>query len=514
MVCRSRRARHVVLGMSAAVALGQVGSQVYADPPEYVVVDITGWTAAQLSNLPFFKHMIPVPPSGAGVPSNFSAIARSTSGLVAGDAPAGLPYSGSTAYRLMPTGSGWSQQSIPAYGDFNWGYWTCDSVDCHYYWGYVRDSSAADINHAGVIVGKASMPGSGRTSLDVIYHAFIDEPGKGRTDPFPSAGTTLLTCVNNSGEMAGYMYGTGSPVVGGFRLRRDGSIVELNRINGNACSPSWINARGQIIGSHYPSRAFISPSGATTISLPQLGGHPRVQANDLNDQGWVVGFSGPFNDPEVFATIWEPRVDGTWTAWSLTEQLLDNSVILEQALAINNRGEILARGHIDGTDLFSSRTYLLTPVAPLPGWCLPDIGRQPTDAESCGGGSRTFTVEVVNADDVTGYQWFRDGVAIPVADNPSATSASLVLAGVSPGEHGVFECEISSACGQVRSEPARLTACCEADINASGDLTTQDLFDFLALYFAGDGRGDFDHSGTATVQDIFTFLAAFFAGCA
>ncbi|MFN7021550.1 MAG: GC-type dockerin domain-anchored protein [Phycisphaerales bacterium] len=510
LVCCSRRE---VFSAILALVVGH-GGAVYAAPPEYTVVDITGWSAAQLSTLPFFKHAMPTPPTGSGVPYNFSPIARATSGLVAGNGPEVTPYSGSTAYRLSPAGAGWMSQTIPSYGVFNWGYWSCDAVDCHYHWGYVRDSDAMDINHAGVVVGLASMPGNGSTTLDVVYHAFVDDPVSGRVDPFPSvAGSTQAICINNSGEIGGYMYGSGTPLVGGFRLRPDGSLVELNRINGNTCVPRWINSRGQMIGSHYPSRAFISPSGSATISLPPLGGHPRVVASDLNDQGWVVGFSGPFNEPEVFATIWEPRPDGTWRAWDLTEQLLDRSMILEQAVAINNRGEILARGHLDGTDLFSSRTYLLTPVEPLAGWCLPDIGRQPSDVVACAGGNITFTVEVVNTGDVTGYQWRRDGSPIPPAMNPSAAASTLLLTGVQPGESGVFDCVITSACGEVTSNMAMLISCCAADVNGSGDLTPQDMFDFLAMYFAGDARGDFDGSGTWTVQDIFDFLAAYFAGC-
>jgi hypothetical protein len=44
-------------------------------------------------------------------------------------------------------------------------------------------------------------------------------------------------------------------------------------------------------------------------------------------------------------------------------------------------------------------------------------------------------------------------------------------------------------------------------------VTVQDIFDFLAAYFAGDTRADFNGAGGITVQDIFDFLAAYFAGC-
>ena len=53
---------------------------------------------------------------------------------------------------------------------------------------------------------------------------------------------------------------------------------------------------------------------------------------------------------------------------------------------------------------------------------------------------------------------------------------------------------------------------CPADYNGDGALHVQDIFDFLAGWFAGDPRADFKGVGGAGVQDIFDFLAAWFAG--
>lgn len=55
--------------------------------------------------------------------------------------------------------------------------------------------------------------------------------------------------------------------------------------------------------------------------------------------------------------------------------------------------------------------------------------------------------------------------------------------------------------------------CCTGDFNLSGALSVQDLFDFLAAYFAGDLAADVNASGVLSVQDLFDFLAAYFAGC-
>ncbi len=51
---------------------------------------------------------------------------------------------------------------------------------------------------------------------------------------------------------------------------------------------------------------------------------------------------------------------------------------------------------------------------------------------------------------------------------------------------------------------------CACDVNGGG-VSVQDLFDFLALYFALDPEADFNGSGDVTVQDLFDFLACYFS---
>jgi hypothetical protein len=54
---------------------------------------------------------------------------------------------------------------------------------------------------------------------------------------------------------------------------------------------------------------------------------------------------------------------------------------------------------------------------------------------------------------------------------------------------------------------------CPADFNGVGGLNVQDIFDFLAAWFAGNPAADFNHAGGLGVQDIFDFLGAWFGGC-
>ena len=54
---------------------------------------------------------------------------------------------------------------------------------------------------------------------------------------------------------------------------------------------------------------------------------------------------------------------------------------------------------------------------------------------------------------------------------------------------------------------------CPADVNNSGSVSVQDIFDFLSLWFSGDCRADFNNASGVTVQDLFDFLQAWFLGC-
>lgn len=67
-----------------------------------------------------------------------------------------------------------------------------------------------------------------------------------------------------------------------------------------------------------------------------------------------------------------------------------------------------------------------------------------------------------------------------------------------------------TTCGPSTANP---TTCCTANFNQQSGVTVQDIFDYLAAWFAGSSAADFNGLGGVSVQDIFDYLAAWFVGC-
>jgi hypothetical protein len=113
------------------------------------------------------------------------------------------------------------------------------------------------------------------------------------------------------------------------------------------------------------------------------------------------------------------------------------------------------------------------------------------------------------------FYWRHNGVTIlPAANITGENTAVLHIFPVTLADAGDYDAVVSNGCGWVTSNPAHLTVFCAADFNHSGSVSVQDIFDFLAEYFAHRAAADFNHSGAVSVQDIFDFLAAYFAPCA
>lgn len=102
---------------------------------------------------------------------------------------------------------------------------------------------------------------------------------------------------------------------------------------------------------------------------------------------------------------------------------------------------------------------------------------------------------------------FVSGTGVALVATPNADSVFLGWSG--------GPCTGTGTCSFTASSAASIDAAfrCKPDINGVNGTNVQDIFDFLAVWFAGSPEGDFDGTGGIAVSDIFAFLAAWFTGC-
>ncbi len=141
-----------------------------------------------------------------------------------------------------------------------------------------------------------------------------------------------------------------------------------------------------------------------------------------------------------------------------------------------------------------------------------------------GGGSATW---MLNTTGQTGYasttatgSWVSNGGVGPafrLEDNSAPPLSGACCAGSICAISSITACNVNNArfagigtsCNAVGNTT---TPCCKADFNQSGSVSVQDIFDYLAAWFAGNAQADINGGGLG-VQDIFDFLSAWFAGC-
>src|SRR5262249_1190375 len=97
-------------------------------------------------------------------------------------------------------------------------------------------------------------------------------------------------------------------------------------------------------------------------------------------------------------------------------------------------------------------------------------------------------------------------------DHRTVSQIATRQGALSDNTHAAFAVRFTDGSG-ANFDAALAGAPCLADINNDGVVSSQDFFDFIALFFAAQPAADFDHDGVVNSQDFFAFLAAFFAGC-
>lgn len=345
-----------------------------------------------------------------------------------------------------------------------------------------------------------------------------------RWSPAASSWSSLGSGIGDGGVNAVLPLGNGDVVVGGtFTVTGTGSPA--SRIaRWNAATMTWTGlgsgAAGDVEGlALHPSGDVIACGGFSSI-----GGTPNTRFlgrwNGLNWAPIGAGVPWPAASP-LKSVLTLPNGDvvtGGSSVTTLSGLARWNGVSWNPLVSGIDTGAVYALARMPNSDLavggnftsVSDRASVAFARFHL-GEEAPIVLSQPQPLSICPSANASLTVGSRGAGPLS-FQWRRDGVAIPSASNPSAVLPTLLLSAISSADNGMYDCVITNTCGSATTQSVRVVMC-PPDINCSGGITVQDVFDFLIAWFGSIPSADFNGVGGVTIQDVFDFLTAWFAGC-
>jgi len=210
-------------------------------------------------------------------------------------------------------------------------------------------AAAYAINDAGVVVGHAN-------NYTGEPHAFMSRDGA-MTDLGSLGGNRSVAFdINNQGTIVGFST-TPNNSLHAFAWNND-VMKDIGTLGGNLSVASGINSVGQITGysnisSNGAYHAFIYDAGVMS-DLGHLGGD-SAWAEDINTYGEIVGESLLAGSQNSHAFLYHGG-----SMFDLNNFIPGNSgwTQIETAMAINDRGQIVGQGTING----AIHGYVMTPV--------------------------------------------------------------------------------------------------------------------------------------------------------
>ena len=194
-----------------------------------------------------------------------------------------------------------------------------------------NSSYAGAINDSGIIAGQAEISPN---TMRAFRYADGSMQNLGTLGGNSSNGQD----INNSGVITG---GAGTPAYS-HAFSYSGEMIDLGTLGGDYSAGLGINNSGQIAGQSTTAPGTNSPqkaslySGGTMYNLGSLDGVNNSVAHDINDSGWVVGYSILSDGAGIYghACLWK------------NNQIIDlhppgSQYRRSAAYAINNRGEVV-----------------------------------------------------------------------------------------------------------------------------------------------------------------------------
>ena len=272
------------------------------------------------------------------------------------------------------------------------------------------------------------------------------------------------------------------------------------------------------------------------ISIPTVDGNrtdppeamPARVARVLT--GFVERFRDGFETDSGWTVSSDPGVLGAWTRVTPLATSAAPGAAFEGSMCFVT-GQGVSGGPAAASDLDNGKTVLTSPALDLSAYADVRVsyrrwfsnGVAPPTAP--GSFEDVFRTQVSVDDGVTWTSAETVGPGPSLDTRPGWRAASFTLGelGLTPGvatrvrfiaedagnastvEAGIDDFRIESA---TCSPPG-----CMADFDGSHTVSVDDLLAFLSSWFASDPRADVNRSGDVSVQDVFDFLTAFVGGC-
>jgi len=334
---------------------------------------------------------------------------------------------------------------------------------------------------------------TGNFKQDVFLHLFLDTTAGGQNAILDS-NVVIGVADGNNGHLG--RFGPASP--GGPALTFDAGLAPDYWLTGH-----WENGNRQTIDT-----AQLRTNGRDLIS-------PGSASNDYGsfqgvDYPGLVNFDGTnftnFTNPPAGIQLQDSTFASVYSAYTPREsrRVLD-------AFIIARGGYVPLPDNTEWTNWITTNAPLAD--RPRPNLITAAFNNSNIDGvtESSGAGAATATTGMEFSFDLDEIAWTGGAIRMAgfVSDSGSTRVSNQVVGG--SGQ--------TTNLGDPRNINFATTAgtqyaivFCPQDFNQNGAVTVQDIFDFLAAYFAGSIAADYNKSGVVSVQDIFDFLSGYFSG--